>query len=39
MRVFLVGNKNSMVALSIICLERIYSMREHASLTITLVGL
>ena len=39
MRVFLGGSKNSFVALSIMCLECIYSMRVHVSLTIALVGL
>ena len=38
-RVFLGGSKNSLVALSIMCWEGIYSMRVHVSLTNGLVGL
>ena len=39
MQVFLGDSKNSLVALLIMCLECIYSMRVHAPLVIALVGL
>ena len=39
MRVFLGVSKNSMVPLSIMCWECIYSMRVHASLAIAFVRL